>query len=208
MDLKIHPLDRLLKLEGSYGSAIPYLGYFKVNLQIPGIRGYNEDILLLVIPATVYAEKVPVMVGSTIINRAMKVIKKRNWTGPQQHGGRPTSVWSYLHHSIVLWTNRGQRSGWGGNPFHNIWPHCVQGVPPGWHQGACLHHTEDHHPSLCDHKCPLQNKHQRALYVSSCAGRAGAGSPAAHRFLPSADLSEEPECSPHHDSCKGHHWES
>ena len=31
-----------------------YLGYIEVNLQIPGMKGYNEDILLLVIPTTTY----------------------------------------------------------------------------------------------------------------------------------------------------------
>ena len=41
MTLKVHPLDRLLELEGTRGSAIPYLGYAEVSLQIPGIRGYN-----------------------------------------------------------------------------------------------------------------------------------------------------------------------
>ena len=58
------PLDRLLELEGTGGSSIPYLGYVEVNLQMPGIRVFNEDVLLMVIPMTTYAEKVPVMVGS------------------------------------------------------------------------------------------------------------------------------------------------
>ena len=39
MALMVHPLDQLLELEGTGGSAIPYLGYVEVNLQIPGIRG-------------------------------------------------------------------------------------------------------------------------------------------------------------------------
>ena len=44
MALKVHPLERLLKLEGTSRAAIPYLGYVEVNLQIPGIRGYSEDV--------------------------------------------------------------------------------------------------------------------------------------------------------------------
>ena len=62
MALKVHPLDRLLKLQGTGGATIPYLGYVEVNLQILGIRGYNENIALLVILTMTYAEKVPVMV--------------------------------------------------------------------------------------------------------------------------------------------------
>ena len=53
------------------GVVIPYLRCVEVNLQIPGIRGYNEDVLLLAIPTITYSEGVPVMVGSNIIDRAL-----------------------------------------------------------------------------------------------------------------------------------------
>ena len=72
----VHPLDRLLELEGTRGSAIPYVGYVEVNIQIPGIRGYNEDVLLLVILTITYCEKVPVMVRSKFNDRAMGMIMK------------------------------------------------------------------------------------------------------------------------------------
>ena len=57
-------------------SAIPYLGYIKANLQIPGIKGYNDDILLLDIPTTTYSEKVSVMFGSKIIDQLMEMMMK------------------------------------------------------------------------------------------------------------------------------------
>ena len=63
MALTIHSLDQLLELEGSGGSAILYLGYVEVNLQIPGIRGYSEDVLLLVILTTPIQRRFPVIVG-------------------------------------------------------------------------------------------------------------------------------------------------
>ena len=71
LGLKIQPLGQLLELEGTGGAAIPYLRFVEVNLQIPGIRGYNEDVLLLAIPTMAYAEGVLVMVGSKIIDRAL-----------------------------------------------------------------------------------------------------------------------------------------
>ena len=71
LDIKIKPLGWLLELEGTEGAAIPYLRFVEVNLQIPGIRGYNEDVLLLAIPTMTYAEGVPVMVGLKIIDRAL-----------------------------------------------------------------------------------------------------------------------------------------
>ena len=76
LTLQMQPLGKLLELEGTAGSAIPYLGYVEVNIQIPGIKNYNKDVLLLVIPTTTYSEKVPVMAGSKIIDRAMGVITK------------------------------------------------------------------------------------------------------------------------------------
>ena len=50
LGLEIQPLGQLLELEGTGAAAIPYLGFVEVNLQIPGIQGYNEDVLLLAIP--------------------------------------------------------------------------------------------------------------------------------------------------------------
>ena len=71
LDLETQPLGQLLELEGTGGAAIPYLRFVEINLQIPGIRGYNKDLLLLAIPTMAYAEGVPVMVGSKIIDRAL-----------------------------------------------------------------------------------------------------------------------------------------
>ena len=66
LGLKIQPLGQSLELEGTGGAAIPYLRFVEVNLQILEIRRYKEDVLLLAIPTTTYAEKVLVMVGSKI----------------------------------------------------------------------------------------------------------------------------------------------
>ena len=43
LGLEIQPLGWLLDLEGTGGTAIPYLGFVEVNLQIPGIRSYNKE---------------------------------------------------------------------------------------------------------------------------------------------------------------------
>ena len=74
--LQIQPLSWLLELEGTGGSTIPYLVFMDVNLQILGIKNYNEDVPLLVIPTTIYSEMVSVIVGSKIIDRAMSIITK------------------------------------------------------------------------------------------------------------------------------------
>ena len=72
--LQIQFLGQLLELEGMGGAAIPYLGFVEVNLQILGIRNYNEDVLLLVIPTMTYSKMVLVMVGPKIINKALSLM--------------------------------------------------------------------------------------------------------------------------------------
>ena len=76
MTLEVHPMGRLLELESTGSFAIPSLGYIDVNLQIPGIKGYNEDILLLVILTMTYSKMVLVMVGSKIVDWAMGMMTK------------------------------------------------------------------------------------------------------------------------------------
>ena len=74
--LEIQPLDQLLELEGTGGATIPYLGFVEVNLQVPGIQHYNEDVLLLIIPTTTYSQMDQVVIGSKIIDRVPSVIIK------------------------------------------------------------------------------------------------------------------------------------
>ena len=107
--LQIQPLGWLLELEGTGGSTIPYLRIVEVNLQIPGIKNYNEDVLLLVIPNTNYSEMVLVMVGSKIIDRAMRIITR----GELAHFGAFMS-------GITTATPHGLNWKWGGkggDPF-------------------------------------------------------------------------------------------
>ena len=104
LDLKIQPLGWLLELEGTGGAAIPYIGFVEVNLQILGIRSYSEDVLLLAIPTTAYAERVPVMVGSKIIDRALSCMTAGELacatvTWQQAHFGAVMSGLLQLSHS-------------------------------------------------------------------------------------------------------------
>ena len=129
---EIYPLGKLLELKSMCGAAILYLGCVEVNLQIPGIRGYTEDILMLVIPTMTYANKVPVVVSSKIIDRVMKVITKGEWarvmeTWRQVHFGAVMSGSLKLSHKCT----GGRALAEGGTPFHQFWPHCALGVLPG-----------------------------------------------------------------------------
>ena len=93
--LQIQPLGELLEIEGTGGSAIPYLRFVQVNLQILGIKNYNEDVLLLVIPTVTYSEMVPVMVGSKIIERVMSIVTKGELV-------KVTMTWRQAHFGAVM----------------------------------------------------------------------------------------------------------
>ena len=95
LGLEIQPLGQLLELEGTGGAAIPYLGFVEVNLQIPGIRRYNEDVLLLAIPTMAYSERVPVMVGSKIIDKALGCMTVGELA-------KVTATWQQAHFGVVM----------------------------------------------------------------------------------------------------------
>ena len=93
--LPIQPLGQLLELEGTGGAAIPYLGFVEVNLQIPGIRNNNEDVLLMVIPTMTYSKIVPVMVGSKIIDKALSLMTVGELA-------EATTTWRQAHFGAVM----------------------------------------------------------------------------------------------------------
>ena len=95
LGLQIKPLGQLLELEGTGGAAIPYLRFVEVNLQVPGIRRYNEDVLLLAIPTTAYSERVPVMVGSKVIDKALGYMTVGELA-------KVTATWQQAHFGAVM----------------------------------------------------------------------------------------------------------
>ena len=56
---KIQPLEKLVDFTGAIG----YLGYVEVNLQLPN-KGFNQDILSLVVPHIEYHNFVPITLGT------------------------------------------------------------------------------------------------------------------------------------------------
>ena len=122
LTLEAHPHGQLLELEGTGGSAILYLGCIEVNLQIPGIKGYNEDVLLLVIPTMTYSEKVPVMVGSKIIDWAMGMktkgeLMRTTETSKQAHFG---AIMSGLLHLPCADSKEDRGVGKGGHSLPKL----------------------------------------------------------------------------------------
>ena len=118
-----------------------------------------------------YSEKITVMVGSKIIDRAMRIITKGELA-------KATTVVMSGSLQLLHTGSNGTGGGKGGDPF----------LPKGWHcggeeilPGGCLrpslHHIEGHHPPIWYSKCALQYQCQNTLYVGPCAHRTDTQSP-------------------------------
>ena len=68
LGLPFRHLDSLLEIEGSGGIEVPYLGYTEVNLKIPGVKAFDEDILVVIQNDSAYSARVPVVLGTLHID--------------------------------------------------------------------------------------------------------------------------------------------
>ena len=62
---------KLLDIEGSAGSDVPYLGYTELRLDIPEIAKFDHDLLMMVYPDSKYSHRVPVIIGTLHIDEAL-----------------------------------------------------------------------------------------------------------------------------------------
>ena len=76
MGLKIQNLESFVRHRRGGGIAIPFIGYVEVNLQIPEIRNYNEDALMMVMNDSRYGKKVQFAIGTIHIDAALKEMAK------------------------------------------------------------------------------------------------------------------------------------
>ena len=72
---EIQTLDHLVPIEGSGRADVPYLGYVEVRMHITGINSFDRDVLMLVSHTTThYHKRVPIQVGSHIIDQVTSCI--------------------------------------------------------------------------------------------------------------------------------------
>ena len=78
---EIQPLEHLVPIEGSGGASVPYLGYVGVRMHIPGISSFDRDVLMLISSTTTqYHQRVPIQVGSHVINQMTSCIYDEEFT--------------------------------------------------------------------------------------------------------------------------------
>ena len=66
-------LKTILDLEGTGGLTIPYLAYVETRLQIPEIKAFDRDVLMVVFPDSSYCNRVPIALGTIHIDMLIKM---------------------------------------------------------------------------------------------------------------------------------------
>ena len=59
------------------------MGYVEVNLKIPEIKAFNQDVLMLVIEDSTYTQQVPIQQGTLHIVRVLDLITRKEITQAQ-----------------------------------------------------------------------------------------------------------------------------
>ena len=84
---EIQPLEHLVPIEGSRGASVNYLGYVGVGMCIPGINSFDRDVLMLVSSTTTqYHQRVPIQVGSHVIDQVTNYISEEELQSLPQSG--------------------------------------------------------------------------------------------------------------------------
>ena len=77
LNLEPKELQYILHIEDSGGLEVPYLGYVEVHLQIPEVKAFDQDVLLLIIPVSAHTEYTPIMLGTLHIDMAIKLATEK-----------------------------------------------------------------------------------------------------------------------------------
>ena len=77
LNLEPKQLQSILQIEGSGGLEVPYLGYVEVRLELPEVKAFNHDVLLLIVPDSAHMQCTLITLGTLHINMAIKMATKR-----------------------------------------------------------------------------------------------------------------------------------
>ena len=91
---KIQPLEKLVNFIGANGLAIEYSGYVEVNLQLPN-KGFNQDILILVVPHIEYLNFVPIILGTHTLETIDEHLVSNNLISNLE------TEWRLVHQAIL-----------------------------------------------------------------------------------------------------------
>ena len=116
LGLKIKKLSNLAKekvqIQGLGGEITTPLGYIEYNLKVHGVAGYNEDRVALIVPdQTVFAKKVPLIIGTSTIDRILHCTK-------EDEIGKLPMTWQRVRHAR-MWCAKQLLSDLGQQKYSN-----------------------------------------------------------------------------------------
>ena len=91
---KTHPIEKLVNFQGANGLGIDYEGYIEVNLQLPD-KGFNQDVLMLVVPHIEYHDFVPITLGTLTLGLI------DDYFVENQQVGTLEQEWRLVHQAIL-----------------------------------------------------------------------------------------------------------
>ena len=71
LQLDVKGLQTIFDIEPTGGGRVPYHGYVECRLNIPQIKKFNVDVLMLIINESPYAMRVPIQIGTLHIDMAL-----------------------------------------------------------------------------------------------------------------------------------------
>ena len=81
----LYSIEKLgLKIEGASGHILSYMGAIVCSLEVPFLHNQIIETAALVLPTTDYSLKVPVIVGTNVINRCRELCESTTETIPTQ----------------------------------------------------------------------------------------------------------------------------
>ena len=86
LKLDLKSLDTILDIEGTGGGKVPYHLYIECRLNLPQVKKFDQDVLMLVIDDSQYGTRVPIQIGTLHIDMAIDLATdeeksqfKRRW---------------------------------------------------------------------------------------------------------------------------------
>ena len=77
LNLKPQQLWSILQIKVSRGLDVPYLGYGETCLEVPEIKAFDIDVLLLIVPDSAHTRHTPITLGTLHIDMAIKLATKK-----------------------------------------------------------------------------------------------------------------------------------
>lgn len=81
---------------------LPYDVYIEVSLIVPELQSGEQNVLLLVVPDTQYSARVPVVLGTNVLQTMLDGFKSREGTQFLQKPSLPTSWWISFRSMSIL----------------------------------------------------------------------------------------------------------